>query len=36
MATAWWVVKSPAAATEVEIEVASEKGGTDRRKVALR
>jgi len=36
VATASWVVKAAASATEVEIEVVSEKGGTDRRKVALR
>lgn len=36
MATASWVVKDPASAAEVEIEVVSEKGGTERRKVALR
>ena len=36
LATTSWVVRSPAAVTEVEIEVASEKGGTERRKVALK
>ncbi len=34
--TASWVVKGATAAAEVEIEIVSEKGGTDRRKVALR
>ena len=36
VATASWIVKGATPAAEVEIEVVSEKGGTERRKIALR